>query len=31
MASKLLCCLDADQGVIERGKADGKFKMRLLF
>jgi hypothetical protein len=31
MASKLLCCLDADQGARERGKADENFKMRLLF
>jgi hypothetical protein len=26
MASKLFCCLDADQGARERGKADGKLK-----
>jgi hypothetical protein len=31
MASKLLRCLDADRGAREREKADGKFKMRLLF
>jgi hypothetical protein len=31
MASKLLRCLDTDQGAREQGKADKHFKMHLLF
>jgi hypothetical protein len=31
MASKLLCCLDADQGAREQGKADRKLKWARYF